>query len=192
MSALRYSDPPRVLGYTQLTNDALPKVILNFPWTIQLLTNGPRIYFSQAASGLDSRALGEIPSSSAADGSTNSIRTSFEWPIPTGVSPDGSQLLVMSGMGPWDRPLWVVSLPNGTSRRLGTLVGHDASWSPDGRTIVFAKNHELYRTDSAGSTLEKLASLPNGVAIFIRWSPDGTRLRFTVTDNLTVTGSVSL
>ena len=167
-------------------------MILNFPWTIQLLTNGPRIYFSQAASGLDSRALGEIPSSSAADGSTNSIRTSFEWPIPTGVSPDGSQLLVMSGMGPWDRPLWVVSLPNGTSRRLGTLVGHDASWSPDGRTIVFAKNHELYRTDSAGSALEKLASLPNGVATFIRWSPDGTRLRFTVTDNLTVTGSVSL
>jgi DNA-binding winged helix-turn-helix (wHTH) protein len=139
--------PPRILGYSQLTNDALPKVVLNFPWTTQLLSDGARIYFSQAASGLDSHVIGEIPSSSAADGSTNSIRTSFEWPIPTGVSPDGSQLLAMSGIGPWDRPLWVVSLPNGTSRRLGALMGHDASWSPDGRTIVFAKNHELYRTD---------------------------------------------
>jgi len=58
---------------------------------------------------------------------------------------DGSQLLVMGGTDHWDRPVWVVSLPSGTSRRLGTLVGHDASWSPAGRTIAFAKDHELYR-----------------------------------------------
>src|SRR5215813_13745056 len=70
--------PPRVLGYSQLTNDALPKVVQYFPWSIQLVSNGPRIYFSQVASGSDSHAFAEIPSSSAADGSTNSIRTSFE------------------------------------------------------------------------------------------------------------------
>jgi Tol biopolymer transport system component len=184
--------PPRVLRYAQLTNDALPKVILNFPWSIQLLTNGPRIYFSQAASGLDSRTFGEIPSSTAADRSTSSIRASFEWPIPTGISPDGSQLLATGGVARWDGPLWVVSIPSGTSRRLGTLVGHDASWSPDGRTIVFAKNHELYRTDIDGSTLETLTTVPNGVATFIRWSPDGTRLRFTATDNMTARGSICL
>ena len=176
--------PPRVLRYAQLTNDPRPKVLLNFPWSIQLLTNGPSIYFSQAVSGLDSRALGEIPSSGAADGSTSSIRASFEAPVPTGISPDGTQLLAENGLFQWDRPLWVVSLPSGTSRRLGDLVGHDPSWSPDGRTIVFAKNHELYRTDINGSTPEKLATLPSGVATFIRWSPDGARLRFTVTDNL--------
>jgi len=34
---------PRVSRYSKLTNDPLPKVILNFPWTIQLLTNGSRI-----------------------------------------------------------------------------------------------------------------------------------------------------
>jgi len=183
---------PRVLGYSQLTNDALPKVVQNFPWSIQLVSNGPRIYFSQIASGSDSHAFAEIPSSSAADGSTNPIRTSFEWPIPTSVSPDGSQVLVTGGVYSWDRPMWVVSVPSGTSRRLGTLVGHDASWSPDGRSIVFAKNHELYQTDIEGTTCKKLASVQDGVATQIRWSPDGTRLRFTSTDNFTALGSSSI
>jgi len=184
--------PPRVAGYTQLTNDGVPKVILNFPWSIQLITNGPHIYFSQAASSLESHGLAQISSSSMADGSTTSIPTSFELPIPTGVSPDGSQLLAMSGFAHWDRPLWVISLPGGASRRLGALEGHDSSWSPDGRTIVFAKDHDLYRTDTDATTVEKLTSLPKGVSTFIRWSPDGTQLRFTVTDNFTATGSASL
>ena len=173
---------PRVSGYSKLTNDPLPKVVLNFPVQIQLFTDGPRIYFSQAAAGLDS--IAEISSSGAFDGSMSSIRTSFRGPIPTGISPDGSQLLATSALFQRDQPIWVVVLPSGTSRRLGDLIGHDASWSPDGRTIVFAKNHELYRTDSDGSTPEKLATLPNGAATFIRWSPDGTRLRFTITDNV--------
>jgi Tol biopolymer transport system component/DNA-binding winged helix-turn-helix (wHTH) protein len=174
---------PRVSRYSKLTNDSLPKVVLNFPLSIQLFTNGPRIYFSQAAAGLDSVA--EIPSSGAVDGSTSSIRPAFRMPIPTGISPDGSQLLATCSFQAdwgWDQPLWVVLLPSGTSRRLGGLIGHDASWSPDGHTIVFAKNHELYRTDIDASSPEKLATLPNGVATFIRWSPDATRLRFTVTD----------
>jgi Tol biopolymer transport system component/DNA-binding winged helix-turn-helix (wHTH) protein len=171
---------PRVSRYSKLTNDPLPKVVVNFPLLIQLLTNGPRIYYSQAAAGLDS--IAEISSSGEVDGSTSSIRTSFRGPLPTGISPDGSQLLATSALFQWDQPLWVVSLPSGTSRRLGDLIGHDASWSPDGRTIVFAKNHDLYRTDIDGSTPEKLATLPNSAATFIRWSPDGTRLRFTITD----------
>src|SRR5215510_13286816 len=150
----------------------------------------PRIYFSQVAAGLDS--LGEIPSSGAPDGSTSSIRTAFERPMPMGISPDGSQLLAAAGVSPWDRPLWVVSLPSGTSRRLGAVVGHDPAWSPDGRTIVFAKDHELYRTNIDGSTPERLATLPSGVATFIRWSPDGTRLRFTAVDNLAVSTFSSL
>jgi DNA-binding winged helix-turn-helix (wHTH) protein len=178
---------PRVSRYSRLTNDALPKVVLNFPSLIQLFTDGPRIYFSQAAAGMDSFA--EIPSSSAVDGSTSAIRTSFRGPLLSGISPDGSQLLATSALFQWDQPLWVVLLPSGTLRRLGSLIGHDASWSPDGRTIVFAKNHELYRSDIDGSTPEKLATLPNGAATFIRWSPDGTRLRFTITD---LVGTLSL
>jgi Tol biopolymer transport system component/DNA-binding winged helix-turn-helix (wHTH) protein len=171
---------PRVSRYSKLTNDPLPKVVLNFPLLIQLFTDGPRIYFSQSAAGLDS--IAEIPSSGAVDGSPSSIRTAFRGPLPTGISPDGSQLLATSALFQWDHPLWLVSLPSGTSRRLGDLIGHDASWSPDGRTIVFAKNHELYRTDIDGSTSQKLATLPNGAATSIRWSPDGTTLRFTITD----------
>jgi Tol biopolymer transport system component len=180
------------LGYSQLTNDAVPKVILNFPWSIQLITNGPHIYFSHAASSLESHGFAEISSSGAKDSTTSSIETSIELPIPTGISPNGSQVLATAGFAPWDRSLWLVSLPSGTSRRLGALEGHDASWSPDGRTIFFAKDHDLYRTDIDASTVERLATLPNGFATFIRWSPDGTHLRFTATDNFTATGSASL
>src|SRR5262249_55534441 len=155
-------------------------------------SNGPRIYFSQTASALDSHAFAEIPSSSTADGSTNSIRTSFEWPIPTGVSPDGSQLLVMGGMDQWDRPLWVVSLPSGTSRRLGTLVGHDASWSPDGRHLLCPKDNNFFQTEIVETTFKNLATVPDGVPTQIRWSPDGPPLRFTATNNFTALGSSSI
>jgi Tol biopolymer transport system component len=52
-------------------------------------------------------------------------------------SPDGSELLVTDGGLAQDGPMWVLPVVAGSPRRLGDAVGHDGSWSPDGRKIVY-------------------------------------------------------
>ena len=67
----------------------------------------------------------------------------------------------------------------GAPLRLGAVVAHDGAWSPDGKRIVFARREVLYVAGSDGSEPRKLATTP-GRAFWLRWSPDGARLRFTV------------
>jgi len=66
-------------------------------------------------------------------------------------------------------------------RRFGDAVGHDGSWSPDGRTIVWANGLDLYVSNSDGTGSRKFlgtnavgATRANGPT----WSPDGKHLRF--------------
>ena len=96
------------------------------------------------------------------------------------VSPDGSRLLVReSENAQLEGPLWVVPAVGGAPLRLGAVVAHDGAWSPDGKRMVFARGDELYLAGSDGSEPRKLATTP-GRASWVRWSPDGARLRFTV------------
>jgi Tol biopolymer transport system component len=60
-------------------------------------------------------------------------------------------------------------------------VGFWATWSPDGKQIAFAKETNLLIADADGLHPQPLTALP-GRASFVRFSPDGTRLRFTLTD----------
>jgi Tol biopolymer transport system component len=69
----------------------------------------------------------------------------------------------------------------GSPRTLGNLLAHDATWSPDGRKIVYANGNDLFLASSDGSESRKLVTAP-GPTSWPRWSPDGTRLRFTVFD----------
>src|SRR5207248_1281676 len=82
----------------------------------------------------------------------------------------------------YEAPLWLMPLPAGTPHRLGELTGHDGTWFPDGRRILFAKDHELYVATANGTEPKKFASLP-GFAIWPRWSPDGSRLRWSNDSN---------
>jgi Tol biopolymer transport system component len=77
----------------------------------------------------------------------------------------------------------------GAPRRLGDLLGHDGTWSLDGRQIVYANGSTLYLANSDGTESRKLVTV-TGRPYWPRWSPDGSRLRFSVQD--TKTKSVSL
>jgi Tol biopolymer transport system component/DNA-binding winged helix-turn-helix (wHTH) protein len=172
------SPVPKLLGYRQLTKDAQPKILPYGPST-GLFTNGARIYYFQGPAN-QIRAVAEV---SSTGGDPVSITTPFDWPALTGISPDGSQLLANSGMfNVLDRPVWIIAVPSGTARRLGSVVGHDAAWSPDGRTVAFGKEHDLYLTDIDASTQRKLVSLGDSFASNIRWSVDEKVLRFTRSD----------
>ena len=76
--------------------------------------------------------------------------------------------------------------PDEAPRRLMDAAGYDAeaSWSPDGRQIVFASNRtgsgraQLYMMNRDGSGTERLTNDP-GRSTEPAWSPDGEKLMFT-------------
>jgi Tol biopolymer transport system component len=67
----------------------------------------------------------------------------------------------------------------GSPRRIGNLIVADAALSPDGQHVVFSKPGELGTARNDGTDVRKLASVP-GTPFFPRWSPDGSRIRFTL------------
>jgi Tol biopolymer transport system component len=171
--------PARVLSSTQVTNDGSLKVP-------PALTDGSRLYYMAVGHGnvlyqVSVTGGGAAPISEPFPGLNASL---------TGISPSGSELLVQTWEGSKSEGLvWVVPTLAGPHHRLGSLVSSDASWSPDGQTIAFARggNLNLARSDGTGAhTILTVIGTPS----WIRWSPDGKRLRFTVSDPKT--GSQSL
>ncbi len=72
----------------------------------------------------------------------------------------------------------------GPRQRLGDIKAQDAAWSPDGKSIAFAQGSNLFLADDLGSPPRKLATTP-GLPFWLRWSPDGKVLRFTLNDTKT-------
>jgi Tol biopolymer transport system component len=162
--------PPRVTASNQVSNDGRGK--------LRMVTDGSRIYFS-STSGFN-YSLNEV---SIAGGTTVPMQTSVESPIITDISPDRSELLVLNCQIPidWDCPLFVLPMLGQSPRHIGDIRASDATWSPDGKELVYAEGNILYRVKVDGSESRKIVSLAEGShAFWPRWSPDGSRLRFTV------------
>ena len=160
--------PPKIVGSTQLTSDGNNKS--------GLVTDGSRLYFSEFSG--DHFIVSQV---SIAGGENAAISTSLANPIVLDVAADSSQLALWdTGFGPVDGPLWLQPLPAGSPRRM-EVAGHDATWLPDGK-LLFAKGSDIFRAEHDGRnarTLLSTAGYPSG----IRLSPDGSRIRFTVTLN---------
>src|SRR5207244_10094490 len=102
--------------------------------------------------------------------------------VSSALSADHSQLLAVSYLArvsDTESQVWTVPIPTGSPRRLADVLGHFGTWSPDGRLLAFGKGTEIYLADADGSNTRKLITL-SGRAWDIRFSPDGTRLRFTL------------
>jgi serine/threonine protein kinase len=157
--------PPRIVGSKQLTNDGLHKCCL--------VTDGNRIYFIESSGNRSS--LSQV---SVAGGEVALIASSA-FPELSDVSADGSELLGIEG-GPFPGPIWTLPLPAGAPRRLGDVVGREPAWAPDGH-LLFALGNDIYLASHDGSLPKKIASATNPPSRF-KFSPDGTRLRFTASD----------
>jgi Tol biopolymer transport system component len=161
--------PPRVLGYTQLTDDGRPKEGLQ--------TDGSRIYFKETVGGVD--LLAQV---SVTGGQVVPINIPFQSFDLLGISPDGTELLVASetkASSQFDHPLWQVPALGGAPRRLGKLLGREAAWSGSQRgDLVVATGNSLFVGPADGSESQKLVTL-EGIPLAPRWSPDGNVLRFT-------------
>ena len=138
---------PVLESVTQLTDDGEPK-------NGNLASDGSRVYFNEGPNG-----SWKIAQVSTTGGRTSLVDTRVPSPWVAGVAPDNSSLLVSAG-GYEDGlyPLWLVPVPAGEPRRLGTIAGSDEAFFPDGR-ILFVSYRDLYTAEKDGSNPRMLASL---------------------------------
>jgi eukaryotic-like serine/threonine-protein kinase len=160
--------PPTIVGTAQLTSDGIPKG--------GLVTDGSRLYFVEFSG--DHFIVSHV---SIAGGENAAIPTSLANPVMLDVARDSSQLLLEeSHFNQLDSAFWLQPLPVGSPRRIET-IGHDAAWLPDGE-LLFAKGSDVFRAEHDGGNARKLLTAA-GIASGMRLSPDGSRIRYTVTLN---------
>ena len=159
---------PRVLAFTQLTNDGRLK-------DGHLVTDGSSIYFPELTpSGW---TIAKVPNSG---GDAKSISTFFKYPEVQDFDRSRSEILVLDPSNVEVRPgLWALPISGNAPRRVGNIMADAAAWAPDGNAIVYSAGRELFFCNVDGSGSRRIASLP-GVPRFIRGSPDGKLLRFSL------------
>jgi len=169
--------PPRITGFAQLTNDGRQKpnasTSNNVP--LPIVTDGARLYFWESGPGMSQISV--------SGGESVPVSLGLQNAFPNDISPKGSELLVGSANPEnyYKSLLWIVPLPGGSPRRVADITGQDGTWSPDGMTIIYANESDLYSIKIDGSEKRKLLTVA-GRVWWPRISPLGDRVRFTVYD----------
>ncbi len=140
-------------------------------------SDGTRIYFSNMEGGDPVLAV-----ALAANGEISrfNLPSEIQGPLIGSLSPDGSRLVVRSHLqAEPEQPLWIVPTLGGDARRVPNIQAHDATWMPDGQHLLVASGNDLIEVSPDGSDPHRLLITP-GLAFWLRWSPDGKRLRYTL------------
>lgn len=161
---------PQIVGFTQLTSGGKVHQMG------ALVTDGQRLYFQ--AADKDRIALAEV---SVSGGDSVLIATPFQNTLLGDIAPDGSSIMINSFEDMKVGPICLLPLPAGSPRPLGGVAPHSAVWSPDGRRLILADGANLYEANPDGSDARKLATLGGRVEA-VRVSPDGRRIRLTLSD----------
>jgi Tol biopolymer transport system component/DNA-binding winged helix-turn-helix (wHTH) protein len=184
---MRPLSSPKVSDIFRVTNDAqeksqpLPGYIIPLP--LPIVTDGPRLYFSEMS------LSSNLVQVSVTGGDAVPIATPLRIPLLGDLSWKRSEMLLLDSGFVIDMPIWIVPMPGGSARRIGDIVGHDATWTPDSQHITFGKGSGIYSANLDGSDARKLVTA-DGIPWILRWSPDGRVLRFTVQDSKTNTSSL--
>jgi DNA-binding winged helix-turn-helix (wHTH) protein/Tol biopolymer transport system component len=159
--------PLRVTGYSQITHDGRKKSLAG--------TDGSRLYFSAMPGEATPGSIAQVAITGGLIGQTPVALPS---PMLVDVSPDGTNLLVMSvpKEDSVTYPLWDVRVLGGSARRLGEAV--DASFSPDANSAAYSTPEgDIWVVQSDGTGAHKLASV-GGAVTDVGWSPDDRVIRF--------------
>jgi Tol biopolymer transport system component len=173
---MRPAAVPTVSNYVQLTHDGLPKSLIG--------TDGSRLYLGLGVGSSASFTFHDFAEMSTAGGEPRqiSIMPSPDM-VPVGLSPDGSQLLVVDGRGAPPRgPMWTLPILGGSPRRLGDIAGETAAWSPDGKMLAYSNLSDLFVAKADGTEARKLLTVKGDIKN-IAWSPDASHLRFDTTES---------
>ena len=160
---------PEMATPDQITHDGLTKTAV--------LSDGSSLFVSE-----EKRGHQIISRITPATGEQSTISAPFPDVRVLDVSPDHTSLLASPAhAGVRNHELWTIPLRQVPSARISDLLADDAVWSPKGDEIVFVEGSELFVASSNGSNLKKLAVV-KGHPFSLRFSPDGSRIRFSVSD----------
>jgi len=181
--------PPSVNGTVQLTSDGTMKFNPVMAVPQRIVTDGSRLYF-RALLPAGGFTLQQV---SVEGGPAVPVPSAEPLYIVLDMSPVRPQLLV-SGPPASDSgaSLWVLPLPGGESRRLGSVQVSDAAISPGGEEILYFSGGSFYRAKSDLTSARRILDLKGlkGWPAWGRWSPDGKLIRFTQLDEVTSQGEI--
>jgi Tol biopolymer transport system component len=174
---------PRIVGFRALVG-GLPRSPET--WT----TDGERVYYT-----IDREGRHEVYQVPLRGGEPSRLETPFEQARVLDASARRSAILVLGwdgGLTAWqsrDQTLWILPVPAGAARNTG-LEGLAAAWSPDGERLAFSGGSDDYSREAAGALFvaggdgsePRLVWRGDAEIPWVRWSPDGRRLRFDVFD----------
>jgi serine/threonine protein kinase/Tol biopolymer transport system component len=168
--------PPKVTGYKQI-------ITMSKGFWYPAVTDGPRLYLNGSKPPGTDYSIAQVASSG---GEIAPINIPLQNPMISAISDDGSELLLMNlpnslvikSRYDFESYFWVLPLPGGSPRRLGSLTGHNPSWGPKGQ-LLFAKGNDLFVAEHDGSAPRKLLTAP-GYLAGAGFSPDGSRIGLTV------------
>ena len=167
---------PRVVKRTQITSGNLPKA--------NVLSDGSYLYLSETLQGR--HVISKLPIEGH---SPTSVQLPLVEGIGDAIAPDRSSIL-LSRRNNSQETIWTYPLGQGTSQHL-QAVGRAATVSPDGQTFAFVRGAALWISTSNGGNARQLTTV-EGTVFYPRFSPDGTRIRFSVGNTLQNTSTSSL
>ena len=167
----------RVTSITQVTHDGFRKT--------NLLADDSELFVTELPAA--NRVIARV---SLPDSGRSLVASPFSNLQALDLSADRSRLLVAPiQAGSSDDEFWTLPVGSGAPQRIGDLAGRDASWSADGQHLVFSKGAVLYVAGAAGTQKHELYTA-NGSIFAPHFSPDGQRIRFTVSDAAQNTTSI--
>ena len=164
---------PRILRFTQLTNDGQGKGGVG-----TLVTDGSRIYFNETL--IDQRSI--ILQVSVTGGEAVPLPVPLKQPRVLDLSREGTELLIANDDAFDSSSLWVQSVVGGSPRHIATAPIIDAKFGPDGKSIIYGTGHDVYSVSRDSSSGRKLLTA-DAVPFGFRFSPDGRTFRFTEFDH---------
>jgi eukaryotic-like serine/threonine-protein kinase len=139
-----------------------------------MVTDGARLYFQSDGHPVEMSVTG---------GALQPLQASVAQMKIWDISPDASQLMMFkpdvndeTARG----SMWAIPILGGSPRRLGNQMARGASWSPDGRLIVYADLNSVFVSDANGANSREIWNANSMVDGSPRFSPDSKRIRATV------------
>lgn len=159
----------KVTSITQITHDGFRKT--------HLLASDSQLYVTEVPAAQRVIAKVSLPESNR-----SLVASPFSNLQALDLSPDRTKLLVAPiQAGSSDDEFWTLPVAAGSPERIGKLAGRDAAWSADGQHLVFSKGSVLCLAAANGTQVHELYTA-TGSVFGPHFSPDGKRIRFTVSD----------
>jgi eukaryotic-like serine/threonine-protein kinase len=171
------SSEPKVLAVSELVHTGNTQD--------SLVSDGSRLYYTE--DGMYKMGVSQV---SVYGGEASEIPFPLAVTRVNAISPDRASLLVTGVANKsMETTLWSLPLPGGSPRGLNDIVAKEGDWYPDGTKLVFVNGQDISLANADGTGARKLLSV-SGVPLDVRFSPDGQRLRYTVTDPAQDTASL--